>query len=225
MLNRYRRRKNNYVALVVVLIVILLLALLFLLIDRGLKPTVIAMSEAQVRYITVKAMNNAVKKALDNNIKYTDLINIMTDRNGKISLIQANTVRMNALGSETSSIAQEEIRSMGQEGIYIPLGAIFDSKILAGLGPKIKVTIIPVGSVTTDFTTEFENAGINQTRHKIFMIMEANVRIVIPLGSDTAHIRTRIPVTETIIVGDVPDYYINLEDADADKILNLVPGP
>jgi len=198
---------------------------MFLFIDRGLKPAVIAMSEAQVRYITVKAMNNAVKKVLNSNIKYTDLINIMTDRNGKISLIQANTIKMNALGSETSSIAQDEIRTMGQEGIYIPLGAVFNSKILAGLGPKIKVTIIPVGSVTTDFATEFENAGINQTRHKIFMIMEANVRVVIPLGSDTAHIKTRVPVTETIIVGEVPDYYINVQDGESDNILNLVPGP
>jgi len=165
------------------------------------------------------------KKFLNSNIKYTDLINIMTDRNGKISLIQANTIKMNALGSETSSIAQDEIRTMGQEGIYIPLGAVFNSKILAGLGPKIKVTIIPVGSVTTDFATEFENAGINQTRHKIFMIMEANVRVVIPLGSDTAHIKTRVPVTETIIVGEVPDYYINVQDGESDNILNLVPGP
>ena len=224
-MRRYRRRRTNYFVLTVFLIIIVLLSLIFLLIDRRIKPTVIAMSEAQVRYITVKALNNAVRQALNSNIKYTNLINIMNDRDGNISLIQANTIRMNALGSETSSIAQEEIRVMGQEGIYIPLGAIFDNKILAGLGPRIKVTIIPVGSVTTDFATEFENAGINQTRHKIFMILEANVRIVIPLGSETAHIKTRVPVTETIIVGDVPDYYINLEDADPDQILNLVPDP
>ena len=225
MLKRHRRHRTSYIVPIIFMVAVSLLALILLLIDRGLKPTILAMSEAQVRNITVKAMNNAVKKALNSNIKYTDLINIMPDRNGKISLLQANTIRMNALGSETSSIAQEEIRMMGQEGIYIPLGAIFDSKILAGLGPRIKVTIIPVGSITTDFATEFENAGINQTRHKIYMIMEANVRIVIPLGSETAYIRTRVPVTETIIVGDVPDYYINLEDANPDEILNLVPGP
>ncbi|NLX70149.1 MAG: sporulation protein YunB [Clostridiales bacterium] len=224
-MRKYWRYRRNYLILTVITVIFLLSCLMFLFIDRGLKPAVIAMSEAQVRYITVKAMNNAVKKVLNSNIKYTDLINIMTDRNGKISLIQANTIKMNALGSETSSIAQDEIRTMGQEGIYIPLGAVFNSKILAGLGPKIKVTIIPVGSVTTDFATEFENAGINQTRHKIFMIMEANVRVVIPLGSDTAHIKTRVPVTETIIVGEVPDYYINVQDGESDNILNLVPGP
>jgi sporulation protein YunB len=201
-----------------------LVSSIFIFIDRGIKPTVIAMSEAQVRYIAIKAMNNAVKKVLNTNIKYTDLLNVMTDKNGKISLIQANTIRMNALATETSSVAQEEIRLMGAEGIYIPLGSIFNSKILAGLGPRIKVTILPIGSVAIDFVTEFENAGINQTRHKIYMVMEANVRIVIPLGSDTASIRTRVPVTETIIVGDVPDYYINVEGK-KDSIINLVPEP
>lgn len=109
---------------------------MFLFIDRGLKPAVIAMSEAQVRYITVKAMNNAVKKVLNSNIKYTDLINIMTDRNGKISLIQANTIKMNALGSETSSIAQDEIRTMGQRGFTYLLVQYLTAKYWLALGQK-----------------------------------------------------------------------------------------
>lgn len=220
-----KRKRRLYKPFLIIFVLLTIASIIFLIIDRGIKPTVIAMSEAQVRYIAIKAMNNAVKKVLNSDIKYTDLINVMTDRNGKISLIQANTIRMNALASETSSVAQEEIRSMGAEGIYIPLGSIFNSKILAGLGPRVKVTIIPIGSVSIDFATEFENAGINQTRHKIYMVMEANVRIVVPLGSDTANVKTRIPITETIIVGDVPDYYINVGEGGNDNILNLVPGP
>ena len=138
-MRKYWRYRRNYLILTVITVIFLLSCLMFLFIDRGLKPAVIAMSEAQVRYITVKAMNNAVKKFLNSNIKYTDLINIMTDRNGKISLIQANTIKMNALGSETSSIASRmRFCTMGQEGIHIPLGAVFNSKILAGLGAKNK---------------------------------------------------------------------------------------
>ncbi|MBM7581362.1 sporulation protein YunB [Caldicoprobacter guelmensis] len=220
-----KRKRKLYKSFFIIFILFTMASFVFLVIDRGIKPTVIAMSEAQVRYIAIKAMNNAVKKVLNSDIKYTDLINVMTDREGKISLIQANTIKMNALASETSSVAQEEIRSMGAEGIYIPLGSIFNSKILAGLGPRLKVTIIPIGSVSIDFATEFENAGINQTRHKIYMVMEANVRIVVPLGSDTASVKARIPITETIIVGDVPDYYINVGEGGKDDILNLVPGP
>jgi sporulation protein YunB len=220
-LRGYRKKKYGFAIIIAILLVLALL--IFIFIDLSIKPTVIAMSDAQVRYIAIKAMNNAVKSVLNTNVKYTDLINVMTDRNGKIALIQANTIRMNALASETSSIAQDEIRSIGQEGIYIPVGSIFGSEILAGLGPKIKVTIIPIGSISTDFTTEFENAGINQTRHKIYMVMQAQVRIVIPLGSETARIDTRVPITETIIVGDVPDYYVNVDETD--RMLNLVPKP
>ncbi len=179
------------------------------------------MSEAKVQYMATIAMNNAVKEILGSDIKYTDLINILTDNNGKITMIQANTVKMNALAAEASSCTLNEITKMGDQGIEVPLGSIFNSRILAGMGPNIKIRIIPVGSVSNEFATEFENAGINQTRHKIFLNMRAQVRVVVPLGSDVVTVSAKIPISESIIVGEVPDYYVNVDDKG--KILNLIP--
>lgn len=208
--------------LTLIVISILLSALLiFLLIDLAIKPTIIAMSEAKVEYIAVLAMNNAVSKILGSNIKYTDLTDVLTDKDGKITMIQYNTILINTLARETSTLAQDEIRSLGEEGIYVPLGSITKSKILSGKGPMIKVTIIPVGSVSTDFSDEFQQAGINQTRHKIYLTLKTQVRIVVPLGSDIIDVSTRVPITETIIVGDVPNSYVNVDNED--QMLNLIP--
>ncbi|NMA95478.1 MAG: sporulation protein YunB [Clostridiales bacterium] len=193
----------------------------FTIVDQGIKPTVIAMSEARVEHMATIAMNNAVEKTLGSDIKYTDLVNILTDNNGNITMIQANTVRMNNLASDASSMTLFEITKMGDQGIEVPLGSMFNSRILAGRGPNIKIKIIPVGSVSTEFDTEFENAGINQTRHKIFLNMRAQVRVVVPLGSDVVSVSAKVPISETIIVGDVPDYYVNIDEKD--KILNLIP--
>lgn len=179
------------------------------------------MSEAKVQYMATIAMNNAVKDVLSSDIKYTDLINILTDNNGNITMIQANTVKMNSLATEASSNTLDEIARMGEQGIEIPFGSIFNSRILAGMGPNIKIKIIPVGSVSNEFATEFENAGINQTRHKIYLNMRVQVRVVVPLGSDLVTVSTKIPISESIIVGEVPDYYINVEDKD--KVLDLIP--
>lgn len=195
--------------------------LCFIILEKGIKPTVIAMSEAKVEYMATIAMNNAVKQTLGSDIKYTDLVNILTDNNGNITMIQANTVRMNNLAAEASSSTLVEITKMGDQGIEVPLGSIFNSRILAGMGPNIKIKIIPVGSVSHEFDTEFENAGINQTRHKIFLNMRAQVRVVVPLGSDIVTVSTKVPISETIIVGEVPDYYVNVDDKG--KILNLIP--
>lgn len=215
------RRFNFSKMFIIFLIIISIVVLGFVFVDRSIKPTVIAMSEARVRYIAVKSMNNAVKKVLGTDLKYTDLITVLTDRDGRVSMLQANTMKMNILASETSSQAQDEILVNGSKGIYVPLGSVLGGRILAGSGPKINVRMIPVGSVSTEFSSEFENAGINQTRHKIYLVLRARVRIVVPLGSDVSDIVTKVPITETIIVGDVPQNYVNVDETD--KMLNLVP--
>jgi sporulation protein YunB len=208
--------------LLVILVTITLIAILiFILIDQGIKPTIIAMSEAKVEYIAVLAMNNAVNKILGNNVKYSDLTDVLTDKDGKISMVQYNTILINTLARETSSLAQDEIRSLGAEGITVPLGSITKSKLLSGAGPDIKVTIIPVGSVSTNFSDEFKQAGINQTRHKIYLELKTQVRIVVPLGSDIINVSTKVPITETLIVGEVPGTYVNVQDED--QMLNLIP--
>ena len=186
-----RRRKffkprNKF--LIILISIIIAAVLIFILIDQGIKPTIIAMSEAKVEYIAVLAMNNAVNKILGNNVKYTDLTDVLTDKDGKISMIQYNTILINTLARDTSSLAQDEIRSLGAEGITVPLGSITKSKLLAGKGPDIKVTIIPVGSVSTNFADEFKQAGINQTRHKIYLELKTQVRIVVPLGSEIINV-------------------------------------
>ncbi|MBE3101511.1 MAG: sporulation protein YunB [Firmicutes bacterium] len=206
---------------IVIATILILCILFFMIIDRGIKPTIIAMSEAKVEYIAILAMNNAVSKILGTNVKYTDLTDVLTDKDGKISMIQYNTILINTLARDTSTLAQNEIRTLGEQGITIPLGSITRSKILSGMGPNIKVRMIPVGSVSTDFSDEFNQAGINQTRHRIFLTLRTQVRIVVPLGSNIIDVSTRVPITETIIVGDVPQTYVNVQNED--QMLNLIP--
>ncbi|HHT65552.1 MAG: sporulation protein YunB [Caldicoprobacterales bacterium] len=219
---KVRSKLNVRARLIMILFSLLLTALLlFILIDAGIKPAIIAMSEAKVEYIAVLAMNNAVNEILGTNVKYTDLTDVLTDKDGKITMIQYNTILINTLARDTSTLAQNEIRSLGAEGITVPLGSITNSKLLSGRGPDIKVKIIPVGSVSTNFSDEFKQAGINQTRHKIYLELETQVRIVVPLGSDIINVSTRVPITETIIVGDVPNSYVNVDNED--QMLNLIP--
>ena len=206
---------------IVIATILILCILFFMIIDRGIKPTIIAMSEAKVEYIAILAMNNAVSKILGTNVKYTDLTDVLTDKDGKISMIQYNTILINTLARDTSTLAQNEIRTLGEQGITIPLGSITRSKILSGMGPNIKVRMIPVGSVSTDFSDEFNQASINQTRHRIFLTLRTQVRIVVPLGSNIIDVSTRVPITETIIVGDVPQTYVNVQNED--QMLNLIP--
>ena len=110
------------------LVILLCLALLtFVFIDRNINPAIITFSEARIQSIAQVAIIDAVKDTLGSNIKYTDFVNVLTDTDGNVAMIQANTMKMNDLAAQVSNIAQETIRSKGVEGIAIPLGTITGS--------------------------------------------------------------------------------------------------
>jgi len=194
----------------------------YVLIDNAVRPTILSMSEARLRAIAVKAMNDAVRETVGDDTNYTDLINIEKDGQGSITLVSANAVKMNNLAANTAILAQEKILGIGEQGISIPIGTIIGGQLLTGRGPPIKVKIEPVGSVTTDFMTEFEDAGINQTRHKIFLILNASVRIVVGNAAQTVQISSQVLISETIIIGSVPQSYMRFDSED--ELLNLLPN-
>jgi sporulation protein YunB len=218
---RYQRRRR---ALVLVPAALSLLGLLvFLFIDRNISPALIAISEASVYSLAQRSMNNAVQEILGEDLSYADLITTTTDNNGNVEMLSFNTVRMNHLSTLTANLAQEKIAEEGNSGVSVPLGSVLRSELLAGSGPYIRVKVLPIGSVSTEFFSEFENAGINQTRHKIYMVLRAHVQIVVPLNQKNIDVVNKVPIAETIIVGDVPNSYVNVDETG--KMLNLVPTP
>ena len=55
------------------------------------------------------------------------------------------------------------------------------------------------------------SAGINQTRHQIFLELDVQLSFLMPWrGMDTS-VQTEILVSETVIVGQVPGSYMNWE--------------
>lgn len=188
--------------------------------NYNIKPLLLAISEMRARTIAVQLINEAIISELTYKIKYDDLFIVRTDNDNRITMLQANTMAMNRIASETALNIQESLRQMGTKKVGIPLGSILGSEIFANFGPRLNIDILPMGTVIVDFITDFEEAGINQTRHKIYLAVNTQVRVVLPLVSDVVDVATRIPVAETIIVGDIPQSYIFVPE---DEFLNLVP--
>ncbi|MBS4539628.1 sporulation protein YunB [Clostridium sp. D2Q-11] len=208
--------KKRYVVIVVIIV---FLFYGFIIVDRNIRPTILAISEVKARMVATQAINDAVKEKIGREIQYRDLIFLKYDNEGKLTLMQANTILMTNIASDVALGVQDQIRQTGINKVKIPLGNAFGSEILSQYGPKINMEMVPQGSVTVDFATEFQESGINQTIHRVYLIIKADVRIIVPLASDTASITTTIPIAETVIVGDVPDSYINVPKED---FLNVV---
>ena len=202
------------------LLCVLLAAAVFLLVEQNLSKTMLDLSYAQAYSIAMETMNQAALETL-RDVRYDELFTVGYDGAGRVSMLSANTTRMNALSTRIALLAQERLSAMEEQRIEIPLGAAFGVKFLAGSGPRIGVRMIPVGSVGAEFETEFEAAGINQTRHRIGLVVRTTVRLILPTGSQRVDVTGMVPITENIIVGEVPDSFVDV--ANQDDMLNLIP--
>jgi len=203
-----------------VLIGLILLAL-FIFMERNISRMILDKSHADAYAMAVEVLNNAAAEVMKTGVTYEDLMNVTYDLNGRITLLQANTVRMNELATSIALSAQAMLRDKDSRHVKIPLGAALGIGLFSGMGPPISVQIVPVGAVGTRFSTDFESAGINQTRHRVMLTLVATIRLVIPAGSKQVEVSSHLPVAESIIVGDVPDSFVDVNNRD--DLLNLLP--
>lgn len=211
---RRRRRMRK------LLFLFLMICLLVLAAERNFRPLVLSLAEARSAALASQVLLGAMSEAMESGVEYDELMNVRMDNSGQVALLSANTVRMNLLADTAGSAAMRRLDSMSSERVSVPLGAALGLSILAGSGPDIPVSIVPVGSVRTEFATEFEASGINQTRHKVYLKISANIRIVIPTGAKNTEVTANMLVAESIIVGGVPEGFVgyNLSQDELDLV-------
>jgi sporulation protein YunB len=141
-----------------------------------------------------------------------NMIIIDKDENGRINAIQPNYTSINRLKSEIALKVQDKFYNLDSTRIYIPAGNITGIELFSDFGPRIPVNMIPYGKASVDFQTSFTEAGINQTRLQIAVSVKLDVSLLMPNNASAGTtVSTTIPMSETIIVGDVPSSYAKLE--------------
>ena len=185
----------------------------FLWAEANLRPVLLTMAEARARVMAVRAMNDAVFELIGDAEPYDGLMSIAMDGAGRVSMMQANTARMNELSANAAQLVQRNLDALVPKGIPVPLGAALGPRLLAGIGPSVTVRASSVGAVSTEFVSEFTSAGINQTRHRIFLTITSSIRLVIPTGAKVITVYAQMPVAESIIVGEVPKSFIEIAGA------------
>ncbi|MBQ7977313.1 MAG: sporulation protein YunB [Clostridia bacterium] len=219
-IKRKLRAKTKLLIALVILLVIFISVLLFF--NYYVNPVIIQVSEATVTSLTSKSVNSAVQTVINNTNVYDDLIQINTDVDGNITNFSVNSILINRLGKEIGKTAQQNLELVGSEGIDIPLGTLTGIPMLVGTGPNITFKVQPIGTISSTFTSEFESAGINQTNHRIYMNVKALVTLVLPTASRSITTNTQILICESIIIGKVPDTYLNSDSLD--EMMNLIPS-
>ena len=164
-----------------------------------------------MRSITTVAVNDAVYYTLSDQIRYEDLVTVDRGEDGNIQAISANSFQINRIARDTAYMSQQNLSKMSEGGVEVPLGAFTGVEAWAGFGPKIGVKIIPISNVACRFVSEFVEAGINQTKHSIYLEIVADISIVMPSGTSNFSSLTEVLVCESVLLGKVPDTYLQAD--------------
>ncbi len=207
----YAGRRRRSAILLMIFIILTVASIIY--IEEKLSPVVGQLAISRVTYLAGKAINDAINDQVESGyICYDDLINLEKDVDGRITALKTNMIKINQFKSEITNFVLEEINSIEESELAIPLGNILNGELFSGRGPKIPVKIVPVGSATASFDSVFSSAGINQTRHQIELEVTVNISVLLPGFSTGTSVTSAVKVAETVIVGNVPNTYTYLED-------------
>ncbi len=202
-----RRSKFTRLKIIVAAICFILLGVL-LFFQRNVTKILISISEATIRSITTVAVNDAIYYTLNDNLRYEDLIKITYDEGGNVSTITTDSLKINRIARDTAYLSQENLNKMSAEGILVPLGALTGVEALAGFGKKINIKIIPISNVNCSFVSKFVQAGINQTKHSLYLEVVSDISIILPDKTSNLASTTEVLVCESVISGKIPDTYL-----------------
>ena len=195
--------------------------LVLLIFLAGLVITTYSVQQSFIPVVTVTAETTAVREVENiidttvltvieqNDISYSNLYKLKQNDNGVVSAIESNTKNINLLKSQLSISINKEMGQLQEKTLEIPLGSIFSSAMFTGWGPKIPIKINRVGYASVDFVSDFVSAGVNQTKHNIAVSVNAEISVILMKQNLEFDIQTTVPVTETVIVGEVPSFYKN----------------
>lgn len=201
---------------------LILLGLLFLA-ELSFRPVVETINAYECHRTVEQMINDAVLAELEREgASYDKLVSLTTNSGGEVISVESNVMNINRLKVGISQRIEREMSRLSAINIQIPIGTLLGIRLLHGKGFNIGMSVVPLGYAKTSIISEFSEAGINQTLHRIVIEIEADVDAIIPGMSTRVPVTTTIVAAETVIIGRVPDAYTHVitDSGDLAGILN-----
>lgn len=191
---------------IIIFLVVVLVGLIFF--RTKYNDAICSLAETQVKNTTSDLINDAIDRQIeDGTIQYDRMVYFEKDLDGRITALKTNMSEVNRLKTDILNLINDEILALSVDDIGIPLGSLFLPEVLSGRGPSIPVEIISIRNSDASFSSDFTEAGINQTLQQLNMHVSVDVTVLVLGKTNSFTISSQVVVAETIIVGDVPDTY------------------
>ena len=201
------RKIRSFLRFLVFLLV--LFVVFFCMFRSRYRDVIRELAETQVKNTTSDLTNDAIAKQIaDGIIQYDRIVFFEKDLDGRITALKTNMSEVNRLKTDILNIINDEILALDTSDIGIPMGSLFLPELFSGKGPVIPVHILSIRNSDATFRSNFSQAGINQTLHQLIMLVSVDVAILVLGQTGSFTINSEVVVAETVIVGDVPNTFL-----------------
>ena len=167
--------------------------------DAQIRPVVTDMAQARANNAVTRIIDDTVNGTLSAQaVAYSDIVSLQKDDSGRITAMTTSTAKINALRTQI----------LDTEELGVPLGNLTGLVTASGRGPLLPVRILSVAAPEAAFRNVFTSAGINQTLHQVVLDVSVPIKLLIPGGTVETTVTAQVGVAETVIVGQVPDAYL-----------------
>lgn len=181
----------------------------FKTVDKNFKQPLIAMATSYCVTHTSDIINKSVKQMQNTEFNYSNLCEISKNTEGDIVSLTTNSGVVNKFKLKLSEKIVDIINNTESMEFGIPIGNLTNTYILSGRGPKIPIRLIVASSPKIAIESTFESTAINQTKHRISIITNIDIKIILPHETIVKTVTSESLLCETIIVGKVPNVYVS----------------
>lgn len=176
--------------------------------DMGIRPMVREAAASQTQIAVNRMIQRAVLEVLEEDgLRYQSFVTLQQSQSGETTALTTDTVLINRLQGELLERILQTLQQYRELKLELPLGSLTGIQFLAGRGPQVTLQLRPVGLVKTKIINQFDEAGINQTRHRIQLQVTVDMLSLLPGYRISSQAQSNVILAETIIVGLVPDAY------------------
>lgn len=207
---RYRRRGRGARWLVVCALVVLTLAAVITL---RFRPVFMEYAVNLCEDSALQEINNVLQdKIYADRETYENLVVLERDDENHVTALKTDVIAIGQIKAALVNGLFERLEDLEQTTVEVPLGSVFAPSLFSGMGPTVDVGMTALSQMSAEFVSAFSSAGINQTRHNILIEVRAGFRILTPFGVTYKEVKTSYPVTDTVIIGTVPEQYTYIDD-------------
>lgn len=213
-----KKRKKNLILLIILPFVII--GIISFILYNKITPLLLNYAEIESKEIAYLIIDESIDTEIIDKIDPQNLFTVTKTNNGDIQSVDFNTRMVNEIleligkkiffnlkKAEEGDLSIINKENSNQSSFEVPLGKIFSNPLFSNIGPKIPFKFKLAGAVSTNISTVIKNYGINNVVIEVYIDIEANIRMLLPITSHKCLINNRFLVAMKVIPGSIPKYY------------------